>query len=50
MMRLSMGSFDRPEHLYVIINQENIKYFPLNPLKSKSNLAAHQFLDKVFNG
>jgi len=50
MMRLSMGSFDRPEHLYVIIGKDNIKYFPLNPLKSKSNLRAHQFLNKVFNG
>ena len=50
MLRLSMGSFDRPEHLYLIINKDEIRYYPQNPLKSKSNLQAHQFLNKVLNG
>ncbi|MFK5937488.1 MAG: tRNA (guanosine(46)-N7)-methyltransferase TrmB [Sulfurimonas sp.] len=50
MLRLSMGSFDRPEHLYIIINKDEIRYHPLNPLKSKSNLIAHEFLNKVLNG
>jgi len=50
MLRLSMGSFDRPEHLYLIIDKDEIRYYPQNPLKSKSNLRAHQFLNKVFNG
>ena len=50
MLRLSMGSFDRPEHLYLIIDKDEIRYHPLNPLKSKSNLIAHKFLNKVFNG
>jgi tRNA (guanine-N7-)-methyltransferase len=50
MLRLSMGSFDRPEHLYLIIDKDEIRYHPQNPLKSKSNLIAHKFLDKVFNG
>jgi len=50
MLRVSMGSFDRPEHLYLIIDKDEIRYYPQNPLKSKSNLLAHKFLDKVFNG
>lgn len=50
MMRISMGSFDRPEHLYVIIDASSISYHPSLPLKSKSNLNAHKFLDGVFNG
>ena len=50
MMRLSMGSFDRPEHLYVLIEDTKISYYPTQPLKSKSNLKAHTFLQKVFNG
>jgi tRNA (guanine-N7-)-methyltransferase len=50
MIRLSMGSFDRPEHLYLIVKKDSISYFPSLPLKSKSNLVAHRFLDKVFNG
>ncbi|WP_324172737.1 tRNA (guanosine(46)-N7)-methyltransferase TrmB [Sulfurimonas sp.] len=50
MMRISMGSFDRPEHLYVIVDASSICYHPSLPLKSKSNLSAHKFLDGVFNG
>jgi len=50
MMRLSIGSFDRPEHLYLIVENNEAKYFPSLPLKSKSNLYAHSFLDKVLHG
>ena len=50
MMRLSMGSFDRPEHLYVLINAKQLSYYPTAPLKSRSNLKAHTFLQKVFHG
>ena len=50
MMRVSMGSFDRPEHTYVIIETNKISYYPEIPLKSKSNVSAHKFLDKVING
>ena len=50
MLRLSMGSFDRPEHLYLIIKENNVSYYPELPLKSRSNLLAHQFLNKVLNG
>jgi len=50
MLRISMGSFDRPEHLYLIINNKKAKYFPSFPLKSKSNLAAHKFLQGLLNG
>lgn len=50
MMRLSMGNFDRPEHLYVIIKKEGIVYYPELPLKSRGNLVAHKFLDEVLHG
>ena len=50
MLRLSMGSFDRPEHLYIIIKKDSVSYYPELPLKSRSNLQAHRFLDKVLNG
>jgi tRNA (guanine-N7-)-methyltransferase len=50
MIRLSMGSFDRPEHLYVIVKKDSANYFPSLPLKSKSNLLAHKFLDTVLHG
>jgi len=50
MMRISMGSFDRPEHLYLIVSKEAVAYFPSLPLKSKSNLLAHQKLSEILNG
>lgn len=46
MLRVSMGSFDRPEHLYVIIHTDKAEYFPKPPIKSTINLKAH----KVLNG
>ena len=50
MLRISMGSFDRPEHLYLIVKENGVEYFPSLPLKSKSNLSSHKFLNKVLNG
>jgi len=50
MLRLSMGSFDRPEHLYLLIKEKSVSYYPDMPLKSRSNLEAHKYLDKVLNG
>jgi len=50
MVRISMGSFDRPEHTYVIVKSDAISYYPSTPLKSKSNIIAHKFLNKVING
>ncbi len=50
MLRISMGSFDKPEHLYVIIKKEGCRYYPQLPLKSRSNLEAHRFLDEVIRG
>jgi len=49
MFRMSMGSFDRPEHLYVIVKKDNIFYYPALPLKSKSNLIAHQLLSRALH-
>jgi len=50
MLRLSMGSFDRPEHLYLIIIDKKASYYPELPLKSKSNLTAHRYLNEILNG
>ena len=50
MLRLSMGSFDRPEHLYLIIEEKEARYYPSLPLKSKSSLMAHRILAEVLHG
>jgi len=50
LIRISMGSFNRPEHLYVVLDKNSGYYYPRNPLKSKSNLNAHKHLKELLNG
>lgn len=50
MFRISMGSFERPEHLYVIIGNEKSYYFPTQPVPSKTNFAVHSHLDELLHG
>ena len=45
-----MGSFDRPEHLYVLVIGKETRYFPKPPLKSSANLKAHQILNEMLHG
>ena len=50
MLRISMGSFDRPEHLYLIVTENTLSYYPQLPLRSPINLEAHKYLVKAVNG
>ncbi|WP_345991884.1 tRNA (guanosine(46)-N7)-methyltransferase TrmB [Sulfurimonas sp. HSL-1716] len=50
LFRISMGSFDRPEHLYVLIGENETRYFPKPPLKSSANVKAHQILKEMLHG
>ncbi len=50
MIRISMGSFDRPEHLFLLIEENKASYYRTPPLKSKSNLIAHRYINEVFHG
>jgi tRNA (guanine-N7-)-methyltransferase len=50
LIKLSMGSFDRPEHLYLLIRDKKISYYPRLPLKSRANLDAHKKITEVING
>jgi len=50
MLRVSMGSFDRPEHLYVLVRDNKISYYPELPLRSPVNLEAHKILQKELDG
>lgn len=50
MIRLAMGSFDRPESTYVIIQHGNASYFPSLPVCSGANLKAHILLDELLHG
>lgn len=50
MFRVSMGSFDRPEHLYLILSENSAAYFPIPPIKTASNLKAHNHLSELLHG
>ncbi|MEA3521565.1 MAG: tRNA (guanosine(46)-N7)-methyltransferase TrmB [Campylobacterota bacterium] len=48
--RLAMGSFDRPEHLYLIIDEHTCKYFPDAPVASRTNYKIHSYLKEILHG
>ncbi len=50
MLRISMGSFERPEHLYVIVGSDKSYYFPTQPVPSQINFAVHKHLDGLIHG
>ncbi|MEA1916254.1 MAG: tRNA (guanosine(46)-N7)-methyltransferase TrmB [Campylobacterota bacterium] len=48
--RISIGSFDRPENLYLFINSGKLSYFPKSPIKTRTNLEIHNKLKEYING
>jgi len=49
MFRLSMGPFERPEHLYLLLGDAPY-YFPTPPVRSQTNYRAHELLKEVLHG
>ena len=50
MFRLSMGSFDKPEHLFLIIKEDEAIYFPLSPIATRTNMKSHLKLKELLYG
>ena len=50
LLRISMGSFERPEHLYVIVGADKSYYFPTEPVPSQVNFNIHKALDGILHG
>lgn len=50
MLRISMGSFDKPEHLYLLVRDSTASYYPEEPLKSPTNMAIHKQLNGILHG
>lgn len=50
MFRLALGSYERVEHLYLILRDQKATYFPRLPLKSKANILAHRHIKEILNG
>ncbi len=49
MYRLSLGSFERPEHVYLILREDETSYFPQNLIATRTNLHVHQELIKALH-
>ena len=49
MFRLSMGPYERPEHLYVLLGDAPA-YFPTPPVRSRTNYRAHRMLQEALHG
>lgn len=41
-IKCAFGSFDRPEHKYMLLNQDGCRYFVSSPIKTSVNFQAHQ--------
>ncbi|MBV5321433.1 MAG: tRNA (guanosine(46)-N7)-methyltransferase TrmB [Sulfuricurvum sp.] len=50
MIRLAMGSFDRPESTYILIENATARYYPTLPVRTSANLKAHILLDELLHG
>ncbi len=50
LLRLSLGSFERPEHLYVRVDTDITDYLYTKPVPSKVNFMMHKFLDGLLHG
>ena len=48
--KVSFGSFDRPEHKYLMFRAGDLSYYPQNPVKTTTNYRAHQQIGEYVYG
>jgi len=49
LIKCAFGSFDRPEHKYILIKDKNSRYYSSMPVKSRINYKAHQTIMELLN-
>ena len=49
LIKCAFGSFDRPEHKYIILDKNACRYFVSPPVKTKVNHLAHQKIMELLN-
>ncbi|MBT8349601.1 MAG: tRNA (guanosine(46)-N7)-methyltransferase TrmB, partial [Sulfurovum sp.] len=42
LIKCAFGSFDRPEHKYILLEKESCRYFVSPPVKTTVNFDAHK--------
>jgi tRNA (guanine-N7-)-methyltransferase len=48
LIKCAFGSFDRPEHKYILMGKEGCRYFASVPVKTMVNHRAHQKMREIF--
>ncbi len=49
LVKCAFGSFDRPEHKYILIEENSCRYFVSPPVKTTVNYEAHKKIMEYFN-
>jgi len=49
LLKLSFGSFDKPEQKYIFIDRDRSYYFGMEPIKSYTNYKAHMAIEEMLN-
>ncbi len=49
LIKIAFGSFDRPEHKYILIENNIVRYISSSPVSTSTNYKAHQKLEEYFN-
>lgn len=47
LVHVSMGSFNKPFSIYIIINKEKVSYFESLPVPTSSNHKAHRLMERI---
>ena len=50
LIKVSFGSFDRPEHKYLMLQEGTMRYYPQNPVNTETNYRAHQQIGEYVYG
>jgi tRNA (guanine-N7-)-methyltransferase len=49
LIKCSFGSFDRPEHKYILVEEDKARYFASEPVKTTTNAKAHAKLAEMIS-
>ncbi len=47
LLKVTLGSFNKPVTKYIIVAYDNARYFSSNPIKTRSNLNAHNLIKEL---
>lgn len=50
LIHLTMGSFNKPLAIYLIITNNEVKYFNSNPIPTSANKKAHRLIENILDG